>query len=147
MLANLKYIALVLTLSLCFAVVIETNPTTAPGEKIEVQIEGANLTVRKGTTNLTLNIYGFAEVTNKTSSCAVYELGVLYPGGCYSSSSDYATGSYNSTFATKCIIPGPINENMTLDVYAFGWLSSTCQRPISNDFSIDKDTVQIVIKQ
>lgn len=147
MLANLKCIVLVLCLSLCLAVVLETNPTAAPGEKIEVQIEGASYTVRKGTMNLTVNVYGFAEVTNKTSACAVYELGLLYPGGCYSSSSDYAIGSYNSTFATRCVIPGPINENMTLDVYAFGWLSTTCQRPITNDFSIDKDTVQIVIKQ
>ena len=128
MLANLKCIVLVLSLSLYLAVVIESNPAAAPGEKIEVQIEGASYSVRKGTVNLTVNVYGFAEVTNKTSACAIYELGLLYPGGCYSSSSDYATGSYNSTFATKCVIPGPINDNMTLDVYSFGWLSSTSVR-------------------
>lgn len=126
---------------------IETNPTDTAVEKIEVQIEGASYSVRKGTVNLTVNVYGFAEITNKTSACAVNELEVLYPGSCYSSSSDYAIGSYNSTLATKCIIPGPFNENMTLDVYAFGWISSTCQRPFTNNFSIDKDTVQIVIKQ
>ena len=109
MLANPKFIVLVLSLSLCLAVVIESNPNKAAVEKIEVQIEGASYSVRKGTTNLTVNVYGFAEISNKTSACAVYELGLLYPGGCYSSSSEYTTGSYSSTFATKCVIPGPIN--------------------------------------
>lgn len=99
---------------------------SADEPKVSVGIQGSTLSIRKGMTNLNLTVYSYAEVTNQIyNTYMIFQIGFRRPGKCYCYNNFYKTGSYNLTSSCSCNIPGPINENMTIDVYTYGSISDT----------------------
>lgn len=88
---------------------------------VSVFAQGTSMMVGKGMTNLNVSVYAQSQIKNAGMWESGVSMYINHPGDCFKVFKDFKEGAKTLTTQAYCLIYGPINENMTIKVFAHSW--------------------------